>query len=758
MSQESAAGEGSVGQQTLTPVSMPTTAAELKAQRAEHDAGVWSNEVLAQKHESTFVALWDSLIHQTDKFAVLKQFRFNRLELASLGEPETLDWDIRRYRSTPPARSLSHAQWQQWLDEWSSDGYRIVETEFHHSSFEPSETGATSKVSFLVHAEQAAARQRFIVRGTLHVKWLPQVDGAENLFIPDVIDATDLYVLSRQGMPAFEVNHVDTFPVDNSGAKAPTTPHPIIVQDLDDDGLPEVIVGGFNLLFRNQGKFKVAATRLCDRPLPHTNAAAFADLDGDGVRDYLAARKNGLPVLYKGEVGGQFSQAGRELACIDEPLRVPINVVPGDIDGDGDLDLFIGQQKPGYFNGDIPTPYYNALDSFPGYLLLNDGHGNFTDVTAASGLGEKSRRRNFAATWIDFDADGDLDFVMSSDFSGTDVFLNDGTGKFTDISAKLEPQAYAFGMAHTFGDYNLDGAIDFFTVGMSSTTARRLEQMKLGREDFDDYNDARMKMGYGNRLYLWQADRFVQAPFNDDVARTGWSWGTSTFDFDNDGDPDIYVGNGQTSGETTKDYCTSFWCHDIYFKSDARPEAAIRELFQEMIPQFNGGAISWNGYEHNALLMNVAGTGFVNIGFLMGVAFEFDTRAVVSGDLDADGRVDLIVEQKDQRTNEYKLHWVRNMWNGGGHWIGVQLRQSAGEPSPLGARVTLTYDDGRQIVQHNLAGHSVWVQHDNTIHFGLGEVEAIKSIEIIWPNGKRTELHEPQVDRYHVCHATTARS
>ncbi|MCA9169835.1 MAG: hypothetical protein KDB23_19305, partial [Planctomycetales bacterium] len=160
MSQESAAGEGSVGQQTLTPVSMPTTAAELKAQRAEHDAGVWSNEVLAQKHESTFVALWDSLIHQTDKFAVLKQFRFNRLELASLGEPETLDWDMRRYRSTPPARSLSHAQWQQWLDEWSSDGYRIVETEFHHSSFEPSETGATSKVSFLVHAEQAAARQR----------------------------------------------------------------------------------------------------------------------------------------------------------------------------------------------------------------------------------------------------------------------------------------------------------------------------------------------------------------------------------------------------------------------------------------------------------------------------------------------------------------------------------------------------------------------------------------------------------------------
>jgi hypothetical protein len=489
--------------------------------------------------------------------------------------------------------------------------------------------------------------------------------------------------------------------------------------------------------------------RLCEQPVPHVNAGAIADFDGDGIRDYLAASKNGFPCLYHGDAKGQFRGAPRELKIADEPLRVPINVVPGDIDGDGDLDVFLGQQKPGYFNGDIPTPYYDATDSFPSYLLENDGKGNFTDVTASSGLGPKSHRRNFAASLIDYDLDGDLDLIMTSDFSGTDVFRNNGQGKFTDISATLQPQAYGFGMSHTFGDYNLDGAIDFLSVGMSSTTARRLEQMKLGRQEFPDYNEARMKMGYGNRLYLYQQGQYVQAPFNDDVARTGWSWGSTTLDFDNDADPDIYVVNGQTSGQTTKDYCTSFWCHDVYYKRGERPDAAIRELFGEMAPLFNGNGISWNGYEHNALLMNLGGQGFVNVGFLMDVSFEFDSRTALSGDLDGDGRIDLIVENKDLRASESKLHIVRNVWDQGGHWIGVRLHQSGTSASPIGARVTATLPDGRTLVQHNVAGHSVWAQHDNTIHFGLGPTTAVSSLEVHWPDGTTSTIPQPAVDRYH---------
>ena len=156
-------------------------------------------------------------------------------------------------------------------------------------------------------------------------------------------------------------------------------------------------------------------------------------------------------------------------------------------------------------------------------------------------------------------------------------------------------------MSHTF--WRLQSgwcALDFMIIGMSSTTARRLEQLELRRDDFEDYDHARPQMGYGNRMYLARESGFVQAPFNDTVARTGWSWGSTTLDFDRDGDQDVYVVNGQFSGKTTQDYCTRFWCHDIYYKRGERPDQAVQELFSNLEPIFSGRGVSWNGYEHNA--------------------------------------------------------------------------------------------------------------------------------------------------------------
>jgi hypothetical protein len=734
--------------ETVNTSLMPRNADELKALRAKNDETIWANEVLAQKHERAFINLWDRMIHEKDKYAVLKQFSLQRFLVGTEPKTEPLDWQIERIQLAGATQEIPADRWSDWVGSFERDGYQIIESEFHHSAFEPAPDGANSQVSFLLHVTHAERDMRYILRGVLHVHWLAE-PGADGNFQPDTVEARDLVILSRPGSPAFVTERMDRFPTDPSGKKLPTTIHPLIIHDLDHDGLPEIIVGGFNHVYRNKGNWKFEFGKLCQKPVPHVNAGALADFTGDGNVDYIAAIKNGFPFLYAGTADGQFPDAPRLLKFTNEPMRVPVNVVPGDIDGDGDLDVFLGQQKPGYFNGDIPTPYYDARDSFPCYLLQNDGKGNFTDITSAAGLGDKARRRNFSASFIDYDLDNDLDLILTSDFSGTDVFENDGKGNFTDISDKLQPQAYAFGMSHTFGDYNLDGGIDFLTVGMSSTTARRLEQMKLRREDFADYDKNRMNMGYGNRLYLFQDGKFVQAPFNQDVARTGWSWGSTTLDFDNDGDPDIYVVNGQTSGKTTQDYCTSFWCHDVYYKRGERPDNAIRELFDEMTPLFNGNGISWNGYEHNALLMNIGGNRFVNIGFLMDVGFEFDSRAAVSGDIDGDGHVDLVVEHKDLRSSESKLYIVRNQWQGDGHFIGVHLRQGVGNASPLGARVVATLEDGRKLVQHNVAGHSVWVQHANTIHFGLGKSDKVASLEVHWPDGTKQLLTAPAVDQYH---------
>jgi len=129
---------------------------------------------------------------------------------------------------------------------------------------------------------------------------------------------------------------------------------------------------------------------------------------------------------------------------------------------------------------------------------------------------------------------------------------------------------------------------------------------------------------------------FEQPPFNDQVARTGWSWGCTAFDFDNDADKDIYVANGHQSGKSAQDYCTTFWCHDIY-TGDSQNDSSVEQLFSTSMAKLINREISWNGFEHNALLINRKEKGFFEAGFLMGIAFEGDGRVVLSDDFNNDG-------------------------------------------------------------------------------------------------------------------------
>ena len=718
----------------------PTTVRELLEVRDHHDKTTWANEVLAQKYEQLFVDLWDRLIRGSDKAAVLREFSFDSIVLATDFRATDMEGGIHELRPGSTAGELTRDEALLLLDRWTKNGYELVESEWHHSQFTPAteREGAHSTVSILLHLARTGRQERFIVRGDLLIDWKPGPQVGR-------IDASHILVLARQGAPAFETKTVLEYSVGSSTDESASI-HPLLVHDLNHDGLPEIIVGGLNHVYWNQGHWGFSKQPFVKYPVRNVRAAVLADFTGDGNDDYLCFPILQKPLLYVGNAAGKFPLRPEFIGFL-EPLEKPSAVTVGDYDGDGDLDVFIGQQKSSYSNGFIPTPYYDANDGYPFYLLANDGRGIFRDVTIDAGLGGKRQRHVFSNSFVDLDQDGDLDLLLTNDFCGSELFLNDGQGKFSNASERLKPTAHGFGMSHTFGDYNLDGRLDFISIGMSSTTARRLEYLGLHREGFEDYDARRPEMGYGNRLFLNDpSGSFVQAAFNDSCARTGWSWGSTTLDFDRDGDQDLYIANGQTSGTTTKDYCTRFWCHDLYYRPGERPDGPVSELFQKLSPLFSGYAISWNGYEHNALLMNRGEKGFANVGYLMGVAFEFDSRAALSADLDGDGRVDLLVEQKDLRGKKRNLYLVQNVWQDDHHWLGVHLRGDASD-SPHGAQVRVTLADGTVLLQHLATGHSVWAQHANTIHFGCGHREPVE-LEIRWPSGAVSRFARPPFDRY----------
>jgi hypothetical protein len=346
------------------------------------------------------------------------------------------------------------------------------------------------------------------------------------------------------------------------------------------------------------------------------------------------------------------------------------------------------------------------------------------------------------------DEDRDLDLIVVADFAGLDVYLNEGE-KFREATAELVSDWHGFGMSHAFGDFDNDGRTDLYMVGMSSTTARRLDGLGAARPQRADYTRMRAPMAYGNRLLLHRDGKFVQSQWAGSAARTGWSWGCAARDFDLDGDTDIYVANGHLSGSSAKDYCTKFWCHDLYTGA-SQPNAEIDSFFKQNLGTKLGREFSWNGFEHNALLMNEAGSPFFNGAFHFGVAFEYDSRAVATGDLDADGRPDLAVVEYRTDMMSQRLHVLRNELATDRHWIGFRFRSAPERrgPSPIGATVTVK-SGNKAWVQAVVSGESFTAQHEPTAHFGLGTAQTVDLVEIHWPGGQMTRVENPPINQYH---------
>jgi hypothetical protein len=728
----------------------PSSLEAWRAQRTRLDETVWADERLAQQYEQTLFALWDALLaagrrgEPSAKVEVLSSLEFETLTLGTPRSVDRLDHGIERFEFGPPHRTLTSREWATFLEGLAGTGYRLVQSEWHHARFQPptDRSPARSLIAVVLHVVDAQGDRRLSIEGDLAVEWSERRDERGN-FVPARIEATGLRMLSRSGPPPFERVLAYQSP---QRADPYAGIHPLLLYDLDQDGLTDVVMVRSARVLWNRGNGEFEDAPLLAHPFVLTETGVVADMNGDGHPDLLSTRARGDLVLYLGDEQGRFRSEPRNTPAFAYALRAPSVITVGDVDGDGDLDAWLAQYKSAYAEGQMPSPFYDADDGYPSYLLLNDGEGNFSPATDAAGLGEKRLRRTYASSFVDLDADSDLDLLVVSDYSGVDLYHNDGAGRFVDANSTLRADRHLFGMSAAFADYDLDGRLDFFVGGMASTTARRLEALGLAREDRPDVAEMRMRMAFGNRLYLARDDGWSEPAFAEQVARTGWTWGTTAFDFDNDGDPDIFAANGHESGESTKDYCSNFWSHDIY-DGESEPDPELAQLFGEVAQGVVSGRESWDGYQKNHLLMNRQGRGFVNVAFLLGVADEFDSRSAVSADLDLDGRVDLLVtESLPSGGEKLYIYWNRFQTENG--WIGVQLREQGNGLSPVGASVVVRTAE-RAHVGRVVTGETLMGQHSTTLHFGLDASTRVESIEVNWIDGTKRVVREPELNRYH---------
>jgi len=732
-------------------VSSETLARVQAIEAHEQDARntIWAQETLAQQCGRTFEMLWDDVNAATNRLLALAGVPVGQVTLGDWSILHRLRHGIELRESTGAGTVLSVEEWTERLEAYDGSGWELKELEFRHERFETDSSGQphVSGVYLAAHLTHQGREERVMLEGRLQVWWSPERPAAGPVAV-ERIDARGLTMKSRRGPAPFHEAFRDRIEPPEHAYSV----DPLLVYDLDGDGFSEIILAPRNQVYRRQAGGGYLAETLCEHSPGTLYTAVLAEFDGDGIVDFLCATLKGL-VLFSGSTEGKFNQPG-QLAWSAPPDWVyPMVITGGDIDVDGDLDVFLAQYRVPYEGDTLPAPYYDAMDGYPAFLLRNDGQGRFEEVTEAAGLEPKRRRRTYSASLADLDRDGALDLVVVSDFAGLDLYRNNGHGRFTDRTEDWVKDPRAFGMSHTLADFNADGRLDLLMMGMPSATVDRLEHLGLWRSEDPIEREMRARMSWGNRLYLAQAaGGFEQTELGVTLARSGWSWGGSAFDFDNDGWVDLYVANGMESRASVQDYESEYWLHDR-FVSGGKGDHAVQLYFQGKFGRTRGQGQSYGGYERNRLFLNQGGQSFLDAGHLMGVGLQEDGRNLVADDVNGDGRMDLILTTYEIWPDpRLTLRVFENRVAESGHWIGFRFREAISGSSPVGVQVELQADERRWIRQI-VTGDSYRSQQPSVLHFGLGGSMQVDRATIRWPSGAVLELDQPALDRYHLVNA-----
>jgi tetratricopeptide (TPR) repeat protein len=436
-----------------------------------------------------------------------------------------------------------------------------------------------------------------------------------------------------------------------------------------------------NRLFRNRrdGTFEDVTETAGVAGHGYGMGCAAGDYDGDGHTD-LFVTGLGRTVLYHNRGDGTFEDVTGRAGVASRRWTTAAGFA--DLDGDGDLDLAVVT----YVDADrrhVPDcrdPLGKPMHCPPGqflaeadHLFRNNGDGTFTDVAAEAGL-EAPQGLGLGLAAADLDEDGRLDLFVANDAAPNFFYRNLGGLKFEEVGA-VSGLAYdgagraTASMGVVAEDLDGDGRIDVFHTNFLNepNTVHR----NLGGGLFDD----------------------ATAPLGlDGPSRPVTGFGTAALDADNDGRLDLFVANGHVDDRP--------W---VGHPMAQRPHLYVGRA---------GG-----GYE----LAGAASAGAYFARSCVG-------RGVAAGDLDNDGRVDLVVVHRDAPAS-----LLRNV-SRAGHWVGLRLKGNGSGGPPVGTRAACRAG-GKTAVRWVTSGTGYLSQGDDRLWFGLGRNTAVESLEIRWPSG-----------------------
>jgi hypothetical protein len=495
----------------------------------------------------------------------------------------------------------------------------------------------------------------------------------------------------------------------------------VALLDYDGDGLLDIFLAGGGYfagpnqqdirghpcrLFKNLGNWKfrdVTDEVFPDQPLFYTHGCAVADFNNDGWPDLLLTGWGRLALFRNeddGKGGRRFVEVTRQAGLTDTLWST--SAAWADLDGDGFPDLYICHYVNWSFANhpncsrsgapaerDICPP--GKFAALPHTLYRNNRDGTFTDVSQEAGLmrGTANDGKGLGALIVDVNGDRKPDIYVANDTVDKFLYLNRST----------------------------PGKLRLEEVGLVSNVARDDEgrpnaSMGVDAADYDGSGFPSLWVtNYENELHALYRNLgnglFVFSTTSSGIAAIGRSYvgfGTGFLDIDNDGWEDLVIANGHVIRHPTA--------------------AGLRQ--------------------RPVLLRNLGNRRFTDITPEGGPYFQgtHRGRGVALGDLDNDGRVDLVISHVNEPVAVLRNEAPKQ------HWLGVELK-GRHHHDVVGAKVAVEVG-GRRLTRFAKGGGSYLSSSDRRLLFGLGRADRIDQLRVIWPSGQEQQWTGEQVaiDRY----------